>query len=58
MFMSFDKSKRTRVKAELPEKICGACQRPFAWRKKWERDWDNVKTCSDRCRAALKQKQK
>ncbi|MBY0394484.1 MAG: DUF2256 domain-containing protein, partial [Novosphingobium sp.] len=23
---------------------------PFTWRKKWERDWDNVKYCSDRCR--------
>ncbi|NCP82676.1 MAG: DUF2256 domain-containing protein, partial [Rhodoferax sp.] len=21
-----------------------------AWRKKWERDWDNVKYCSERCR--------
>jgi Protein of unknown function (DUF3253)/Uncharacterized protein conserved in bacteria (DUF2256) len=20
------------------------------WRKKWERDWDEVKYCSDRCR--------
>lgn len=37
-------------KPNLPTKICVACQRPFAWRKKWERDWDNVKFCSDRCR--------
>jgi hypothetical protein len=35
----------------LPTKICAACQRPFACRKKWERAWDNVKFCSDRCRA-------
>ena len=27
-----------------------ACGLPFNWRKKWERDWDNVKYCSDRCR--------
>jgi hypothetical protein len=39
-------------KANLPEKICAACERPFTWRKKWARDWDNVKFCSDRCRAA------
>ncbi|UTA52025.1 DUF2256 domain-containing protein [Deinococcus radiodurans] len=23
---------------------------PFSWRKKWERDWDNVRYCSERCR--------
>jgi len=37
-------------KANLPTKTCVTCQRPFAWRKKWERDWDSVKFCSDRCR--------
>ena len=38
--------------SERPSKICLACGRPFVWRKKWERDWDNVLYCSDRCRAA------
>lgn len=37
-------------KQHLPEKMCVACGRPFAWRKKWERDWANVKFCSDACR--------
>jgi hypothetical protein len=37
-------------KSDLPEKICATCGRPFSWRKKWERDWDNVRFCSDRCR--------
>lgn len=37
-------------KAHLPTKPCAACGRPFAWRKKWERDWEQVKFCSDRCR--------
>ncbi|MGB1383676.1 MAG: DUF2256 domain-containing protein [Flavobacteriales bacterium] len=37
-------------KPHLPEKCCVICGRPFAWRKKWERDWDNVKHCSERCR--------
>ena len=41
-----------RRKADLPEKTCVVCGRPFTWRKKWARDWDNVKYCSDRCRAA------
>lgn len=38
-------------KQHLPEKVCVACNRPFAWRKKWERVWNEVKFCSDRCRA-------
>ncbi|WBE25492.1 DUF2256 domain-containing protein [Denitrificimonas caeni] len=30
-------------KTHLPEKLCPVCQRPFAWRKKWEKDWPQVK---------------
>jgi hypothetical protein len=37
-------------KPHLPEKTCPVCDRPFAWRKKWARDWDNVIYCSERCR--------
>lgn len=37
-------------KENLPVKICLACGRPFTWRKKWERDWENVHYCSDACR--------
>jgi hypothetical protein len=37
-------------KSQLPTKLCACCQRPFAWRKKWERDWASVRYCSDRCR--------
>ena len=25
------------------------CNRPFTWRKKWERNWDEITTCSKRC---------
>ena len=32
------------------EKICKVCKKPFSWRKKWERDWENVLYCSERCR--------
>jgi hypothetical protein len=38
------------TKQNLPTKICLHCQRPFTWRKKWERDWENVRYCSDACR--------
>ncbi|WP_430426334.1 DUF2256 domain-containing protein [Phenylobacterium sp.] len=41
-----------RSKSDLPAKTCVACGRPFTWRKKWARDWANVKYCSDRCRSA------
>ncbi len=37
-------------KADLPEKTCVVCGRPFTWRKKWEKNWDEVKYCSDACR--------
>ncbi len=40
----------------LPSKPCVACGRPFTWRKKWERDWDNVRYCSDKCRASPKRR--
>ncbi|NBX37151.1 MAG: DUF2256 domain-containing protein [Planctomycetes bacterium] len=33
-----------------PPKQCACCQRPFTWRKKWARDWENVRYCSDACR--------
>jgi hypothetical protein len=41
-------------KSHLPSKICLSCARPFAWRKKWARDWDQVLYCSERCRRAPK----
>lgn len=40
-----------KKKSDLPQKICLACQKPFTWRKKWERVWEEVKYCSNRCRS-------
>ncbi|MFZ4794993.1 MAG: DUF2256 domain-containing protein [Blastocatellia bacterium] len=37
-------------KGDLPTKICAVCERPFAWRKKWRKDWEEVRYCSDACR--------
>ncbi|WP_297516492.1 DUF2256 domain-containing protein [Flavobacterium sp.] len=37
-------------KTFLPQKICLVCGLPFSWRKKWEKNWESVKFCSDRCR--------
>jgi hypothetical protein len=33
-----------------PEKLCATCGRRITWRKKWARDWDQVRHCSQRCR--------
>ncbi|MFW2422025.1 MAG: DUF2256 domain-containing protein [Porticoccaceae bacterium] len=38
-------------KVHLPSKVCPVCQRPFNWRKKWEKVWDQVRYCSQRCRS-------
>lgn len=44
---------KMRKKADLPSKTCPVCRKPFAWRKKWERDWENVVYCSKRCRSQV-----
>ncbi len=41
---------KQRKKSDLPAKICATCGLSFAWRRKWARDWDNVRHCSERCR--------
>ena len=33
---------RSVAKSNLPTKLCVVCGRPFAWRKKWEKVWDEV----------------
>jgi hypothetical protein len=41
---------RRIAKADLPVKTCAVCVRPFSWRKKWSKVWDDVRYCSDACR--------
>ena len=48
--MPAKRPKRAKPPSERGSKICVRCARPFTWRKKWERDWEQVKYCSDRCR--------
>ncbi|MFZ6801195.1 DUF2256 domain-containing protein [Undibacterium sp. Di24W] len=40
---------KMRKKSDLPSKLCVTCGLPFSWRKKWEKDWESVKYCSERC---------
>lgn len=39
-------------KQSLPSKPCVTCGRPMSWRKKWAKNWDQVKYCSEACRMA------
>jgi len=41
---------KQQKKQDLLSKTCVVCNRPFTWRKKWEKVWDEVKYCSDKCR--------
>ncbi|WP_050526080.1 DUF2256 domain-containing protein [Pseudorhodobacter aquimaris] len=41
-------------KANLAQKICPVCARPFSWRKKWKKTWDEVRYCSAKCRIKRK----
>ncbi len=40
------------------EKVCVQCGRSFEWRKKWEKNWNEIKYCSDRCRGESRGKGK
>lgn len=39
-------------------KNCAHCGREITYRKKWEKTWDEVKFCSDRCRGDSKKNKK
>jgi len=43
-------AEKTIKKGNLPSKNCLHCDRPFSWRKKWEKCWEEVKYCSDACK--------
>jgi len=41
---------RAVAKADLPTKVCESCGFVFTWRKRWARDWAEVRVCSEACR--------
>lgn len=47
---------KMRRKGDLPTKICAHCGLSFSWRRKWARDWEQVRYCSERCRQEAKRK--
>jgi hypothetical protein len=42
---------KAKIKNGFAPKTCEHCGRPFEWRKKWARDWENVKYCSEKCKS-------
>ena len=43
-------SRVAKVKNGIDPKVCVRCGLEFEWRKKWAKNWSEVKYCSDRCR--------
>jgi hypothetical protein len=43
---------KAKIKNGFHPKVCVRCGLEFEWRKKWARDWENVKYCSERCKAS------
>jgi hypothetical protein len=39
-------------KAALPSKPCMGCGLAMTWRRRWSKNWADVKYCSDACRRA------
>jgi hypothetical protein len=39
-----------KTKNGFAPKVCLNCGLEFEWRKKWARDWDQVKYCSEKCK--------
>ncbi|MDN3605746.1 DUF2256 domain-containing protein [Kaistella yonginensis] len=37
-------------KENFPQKVCPICDRPFSWRKKWNKEWESVQYCSEKCK--------
>ena len=37
-------------KQNLPSKICIVCERPLKKKKKWQKVWNEVKYCSEKCK--------
>jgi hypothetical protein len=50
-----EQTMRAIKKQNLPQKICPVCQRPFSWRKKWEKNWETVIYCSKACSGKKKE---
>jgi hypothetical protein len=46
-----DMPRIAKTKNAFAPKICASCGLEFEWRKKWQRDWENVRYCSEKCKS-------
>jgi hypothetical protein len=37
-------------KAALPSKTCATCGLTMSWRRRWTKNWTEVRYCSEACR--------
>jgi hypothetical protein len=42
--------REAKTKNGFAPKLCQRCGLNFEWRKKWAKNWEEVKFCSTRCR--------
>ena len=51
MFFTLKAMPRTALtKNGFAPKTCQSCGLPFEWRKKWAKNWDQVRYCSEKCK--------
>ncbi|MFM8600798.1 MAG: DUF2256 domain-containing protein [Actinomycetota bacterium] len=43
-------ARTARTKNGHAPRTCAVCGLAFEWRRKWARDWENVRYCSEKCR--------
>ncbi|MCX6456912.1 MAG: DUF2256 domain-containing protein [Actinobacteria bacterium] len=43
-------SRVAKAKNGFAPKVCVRCGLEFEWRKKWAKNWPEVKYCGERCR--------
>jgi len=47
-------AREAKIKNGFAPRVCATCKLEFEWRKKWTRDWEQVKYCSDKCKGESK----
>jgi hypothetical protein len=48
--LSLRMTRQAQIKNGFAPKTCVRCGLPFEWRKKWAKNWAEVKYCSTQCR--------
>jgi hypothetical protein len=49
--LKINKAQATLEFMNVEDKVCLSCGRKFEFRKKWAKNWSEIKYCSDQCRS-------